>query len=49
MILLSLNIQGVEGTLKQASMRRVIKKVKPGVIFLQEMLGDEEKEHVILC
>jgi exonuclease III len=43
MILLSLNIRGVGGTLKQASMRRVCRKVKPDVIFLQETLVDEEK------
>jgi exonuclease III len=43
MIILSLNIRGVGGTLKQASMRRVCRKVKPDVILLQETLVDEEK------
>jgi endonuclease/exonuclease/phosphatase family metal-dependent hydrolase len=49
MILLSLNIRGVGGTLKQASMRRVCRKVKSDVIFLHETLVDEEKaRHLML-
>jgi exonuclease III len=43
MILLTLNIRGVGGTLKLASMRRVFRKVNPDVILLQETLVDEEK------
>jgi len=43
MILLSLNIRRVGVTLKQASMHRLLRKVKLDVIFLQEMLVDEEK------
>ena len=48
MILLSLNIHGVGGTLKQASMHRVCRKDKPDVILLQETLIDEEKAHLLL-
>jgi hypothetical protein len=48
MILLSLNIRGVGGTLKQASMCRVCRKVKPDVIFLQETLVDEEKARLFM-
>jgi exonuclease III len=48
MILLSLNIRGVGGTLKQASMHRVLRKVKPDVIFLQETLVDEEKARLFM-
>jgi len=44
MIILSLNIQGVGGTLKQASMHTVCRKVKPNVILLQETLVDEVKD-----
>jgi hypothetical protein len=43
MILLSLNIRGVGGTLKLASMCRFLHKVKPYVIFLQETIVEEEK------
>jgi exonuclease III len=43
MILLTLNIRGVGGTLKLASMHRVFRKVNPDVILLQETLVDEEK------
>jgi endonuclease/exonuclease/phosphatase family metal-dependent hydrolase len=38
MILLSLNIRGVGGPLKQASMRRIIDQTQPSIIFLQETL-----------
>jgi hypothetical protein len=48
MILLTLNIRGVGGTLKQASMRRVFRKVKPDVIMLQETLVDEEKARLFM-
>jgi exonuclease III len=40
MILLSLNIRGVGGPLKLASMRRLLDHSKPTVIFLQETLVD---------
>ena len=38
MILLSFNIRGVGGPLKQASMRRLLEKTHPSIIFLQETL-----------
>jgi len=38
MILLSLNIRGVGGTVKKASLRRPIDKTLLGIIFLQETL-----------
>jgi exonuclease III len=40
MILLSLNIRGVGGPLKLASMRRLLEKTHPSIIFLQETLVD---------
>jgi hypothetical protein len=40
MILLSLNIRGVGGPLKLASMRRLLEKSLPTIIFLQETLVD---------
>jgi hypothetical protein len=43
MILLSLNIRGVGGPLKMASMHRLLSKTLPNVIFLQETLTNEEK------
>jgi endonuclease/exonuclease/phosphatase family metal-dependent hydrolase len=43
MILLSLNIRGVGGALKKASLRRLIDKTHPGIIFLQETLVDEQR------
>jgi hypothetical protein len=42
MILLSLNIRGVGGPLKLASMRRLLDKIRPTVILLQETLVDAE-------
>ena len=41
MILLSLNIIGVGGALKNASLRRLIDKTLPSIIFLQKTLVDE--------
>lgn len=43
MILLSLNIRGVRGALKKASMRRLIDRTLPNIIFLQETLVDEQQ------
>jgi len=40
MILLSLNIIGVGGPLKLASMRRILERTHPSIIFLQETLVD---------
>ena len=48
MIFVSINIRGVGGTLKQASMRRILRKFKSDVIFLQETLVDEEKAHLFM-
>jgi exonuclease III len=43
MILLSLNIRGVGGTLKAASFQRLLDHVRPEIIFLQETLVHEQK------
>jgi exonuclease III len=43
MIFLSLNIRGVGGPLKSASMRRLLNRTNPDIIFLQETLVDEKK------
>jgi hypothetical protein len=43
MILLSLNIRGVGGSLKFPSMRRFFPTTKPNIIFFQETLVVEEK------
>jgi hypothetical protein len=40
MILLSFNVRGVGGPLKQASMRRLLEQTQPSIIFLQETLVD---------
>jgi len=44
MIMLSLNIRGVGGSLKLASMHRLLSKTTPHVIFLQETLPTDERE-----
>jgi exonuclease III len=43
MILLSLNIRGVGGSLKFPSLRRLLSNTKPDIIFFQETLVPEEK------
>jgi exonuclease III len=43
MIVLSLNIRGVGGTLKMASFRRLLTRTKPEIIFLQETLSTDSK------
>jgi exonuclease III len=43
MIFLSLNIRGVGGPLKSASMHRVLSRTLPDIIFLQETLVDAQK------
>jgi hypothetical protein len=48
MILLSLNIRGVGGPLKLASLRRLLSKTNPNIIFLQEMLVAAEKARLFL-
>jgi len=42
-ILLSLNIIGVRGTLKGASFRRLLDRVRPEIIFIPETLVHEQK------
>jgi hypothetical protein len=44
MIILSLNIRGVGGPLKLASMHRILTKTVPHIIFLQETLTSDVKE-----
>jgi len=43
MLLLSLNVRGVGGTLKVASVRRQLEHTHPDIIFLQETLVNEHK------
>jgi hypothetical protein len=38
MLLLSLNIRGIGGTLKEASVRRVLDQTRPDILFFQETL-----------
>jgi exonuclease III len=38
MLLLSLNVRGIGGTLKVASFRRLVDHTRPEIIFLQETL-----------
>jgi exonuclease III len=48
MILLSLNIRGVGGTLKTASLRRLLDRTLPDIIFLQETLVDEKRARIFI-
>ena len=48
MVLLTLNVRGVVGTVKLSSMPRLLNYIKPDIIFLQETLVDDEKERKIL-
>jgi hypothetical protein len=43
MLLLTLNIRGIGGTLKAASVRRLLDQTRPDIIFLQETLVHEQK------
>jgi hypothetical protein len=43
MILLSLNLRGPGGTLKDASLRRALDSTHPSLLFLQETLVKAEK------
>jgi exonuclease III len=43
MLVLSLNIRGIGGTLKAASFRRLLEQSKPDIIFLQETLTGAQK------
>jgi hypothetical protein len=43
MIILTLNIRGVGGTLKNASLRRLLDRTNPDIIFLQQTLVYEKK------
>jgi hypothetical protein len=48
MILLSLNIRGVGGTLKSASLRRLLRRTRPDIIFLQETMVEEHKARALM-
>jgi hypothetical protein len=48
MILLSLNVRGVGGPLKTASLRRLLTKTLPDIIFLQEKPVAEEKARLFM-
>jgi hypothetical protein len=48
MILLSLNIRGVGGPLKLASLRRLLSKTSPNIIFLQETLVAADKARLFM-
>jgi exonuclease III len=43
MILFSLNIRGIGGPLKAVALRRVLDRVHPDIIFLQETLVEDSK------
>jgi exonuclease III len=43
MIFLSLNIRGVGGILKSASLRRLLRRTTPDIIFLQETMVEDTK------
>jgi hypothetical protein len=43
MLLLSLNIRGIGGTLKVASVRRLLDHSRPEIVFLQETLVNAQK------
>jgi exonuclease III len=43
MLLLSLNIRGIGGTLKAASVHRLLDQTRPDIVFLQETLVHEQK------
>jgi hypothetical protein len=43
MLMLSLNIRGIGGTLKVASVHRLLDRTHPNIVFLQETLADEKK------
>jgi hypothetical protein len=43
MLLLSLNVRGIGGTLKAASFRRLLDVTRPEIVFLQETLVSAQK------
>jgi hypothetical protein len=43
MLVLSLNIRGIGGTLKAAYFRRLLERTNPVIIFLQETLSVDQK------
>jgi hypothetical protein len=43
MLLLSLNIRGIGGTLKATSVRRLLARTLSNIVFLQETLSDEQR------
>jgi exonuclease III len=48
MILLSLNIRGVGGTLKSASLQRLLRRTSPDIIFLQETMVEGSKARAFM-
>jgi exonuclease III len=48
MILFSLNIRGIGGSLKAVAFRRVLDDVRPDIIFLQETLVEDCKARAFL-
>jgi endonuclease/exonuclease/phosphatase family metal-dependent hydrolase len=48
MILLTLNIRGVGGSLKTASFRRLLSRTSPNIIFLQETMVNGQKSRSFL-
>jgi len=48
MILLYLNIRRVGGTLKTASLRRLLSRTLPDIIFLQETLVAEKRARLFM-
>jgi hypothetical protein len=43
MLLFSLHIHGIGGTLKVALVRRLLYRTRPNIVFLQETLSDEQR------
>jgi exonuclease III len=48
MLLLTLNIRGIGGTLKDASVRRLLDQTRPDIVFLQETLVHEQKDRYFM-
>jgi exonuclease III len=48
MLLLSLNLRGTGGTLKSASVRRLLDRTHPDIVFLQETLVHEQKARAFM-
>jgi len=44
MLVISLNVRGIGGTLKVSSVHRLLNRTRPDVILLQETMVEEQKE-----